>query len=181
MQARCAVLLSGGIDSFSMIHFLNSFDRDIQALFVDYGQPAAQSERDACQAISKYFDVSLREITVTGLGIPKFGEIKARNLLLVSIAAASVDDGVGEIGIGIHSGTDYYDCGEVFFEDCKKIISDCSGQALSLIAPFLIWTKPQIIKYAMDEDLPIGITYSCERGTSPPCGSCLSCLDREGI
>jgi 7-cyano-7-deazaguanine synthase len=45
-------------------------------------------------------------------------------------------------------------------------------------APFATWTKQDIIAYCRTRNVPVHLTYSCERGTEPPCGTCLSCKDR---
>lgn len=181
MQNSCTILLSGGIDSFILANFLIGLERDIDALFIDYGQPSASIEFEASRNVSRYLNIPYKKIVVSGITIPEMGEIRARNIFLIALAVMSNHYGSREIALGIHTGTPYFDCSESFYNDFKKIIYDCTNQEVSLIAPLLNWTKPQLIKYAKDKNLPLDITYSCEKGVPKGCGQCLSCLDREGL
>jgi 3'-phosphoadenosine 5'-phosphosulfate sulfotransferase (PAPS reductase)/FAD synthetase len=53
------VLLSGGIDSSACLQFLLDRRHDVYALFIDYGQAAAERERLAAGAITENFDLHL--------------------------------------------------------------------------------------------------------------------------
>lgn len=71
---------------------------------------------------------------------------------------------MGLISIGIHSGTNYSDCSELFVDKLQNIFDlYCDGK-ISIDAPFLEWTKSDIWKFATENDVPIHLTYSCEKG-----------------
>ncbi len=80
--------------------------------------------------------------------------------------------------MGIHSGTPYYDCSKEFVSSVNSILKGYTSGEILLDAPFIDWNKEMIIQYCKDNDVPLDITYSCENGQEPPCGKCLSCLDR---
>ena len=52
---------------------------------------------------------------------------------------------------------------------------------VSVVAPFVEWSKADIVAYSTTHCLPTQITYSCEAGECPPCGSCPSCRDRRSL
>lgn len=178
---RTVVLLSGGIDSMVCAFMLRGFDRKISSLFVDYGQRAAAVERTTAENISGYLGTEHQTIVITGGAAFGVGEVPARNLMLISIAATIIGRDPGEIAIGVHAGVPYFDCGEEFFGATHDLISRSTSGTLTLIAPLLTWKKSQILKYALDQNLPLEMTYSCESGVLPPCGNCLSCRDRERL
>src|SRR5947207_1865181 len=61
------LLLSGGIDSSAALALaLYNRARTIRALFVDYGQAAAQSEAGASSAIASRFRVQLQPVHIKG-------------------------------------------------------------------------------------------------------------------
>jgi 7-cyano-7-deazaguanine synthase len=87
----------------------------------------------------------------------------------------------GLLAIGVHAGTPYYDCSPAFLTGMKQSAEEHTAGRLTISAPFLTWEKPQIVKYFLQAGLPIAVTYSCESGILPPCGSCASCRDRRAL
>jgi 7-cyano-7-deazaguanine synthase len=108
------------------------------------------------------------------------GEIPARNLALLTTATL-LTQGPRVVALGIHAGTGYFDCSPIFLAQADRLLAECTGGAASLVAPFLHWTKQDVVTYAQSEGLDLALTYSCERGTAPPCGTCLSCKDRGAL
>ena len=179
---RAVVLLSGGIDSYACAHFLRRNQFAVSAVFVDFGQAAVAQESAATAMISSSMGIATTVIHIGSEGRRLFdtGEIPARNLALIS-AATLFTNGPRVVALGIHAGTEYFDCSPSFLTRADRLFAECTGGAVSLIAPFLDWTKTDVIAYARSERLNLGLTYSCERGTMPPCGTCLSCLDRKAL
>ena len=177
MQA--IVLLSGGIDSMACIHFYLNQGYCIEALFCDYGQPASVREMESAKTISKYYKMPLHIIRTTDIKIPKSGEICGRNALLVHQALCFGGYGVYKIILGIHDGTGYADCTQLFVDQMNRVIDCYANGTIILEAPFLKWHKKEIVTYCQENKLPLEITYSCETGRTPPCGCGASCLDRK--
>jgi 7-cyano-7-deazaguanine synthase len=176
--SRCIVLLSGGVDSASLLALCAEQASDVEALFVDYGQRAIKPERAAAATIAKAYNVTLRHASA-GIGAVPKGEIPGRNALLVHLALATAPPGATTIMIGIHAGTTYRDCSPAFVGVMQASLDLHRDGAVQLAAPLVSWTKHEVYAYARAANVPLGITYSCETGTVPPCGTCLSCQDRE--
>lgn len=177
MQA--IILLSGGIDSMACTHFYLQQGYTLEALFCDYGQPAATIELQAATKIAEKYQIPLHVIETTNISIPESGEICGRNALLVQQALFYKGYGTYKIILGIHDGTGYADCSQEFVDQMNRLIDCYANGRIILEAPFLNWFKPEIISYCKDNSLPLTLTYSCELGKVPPCGRCLSCLDRK--
>ncbi len=179
---RAVVLLSGGIDSFACAHFLSRNRFTPSAVFVDYGQAAGKQELAATARICKLLGIERTVVRLRAKPAERFnaGEIPGRNLALLSIATLFTH-GAQIVALGIHAGTRYFDCSRSFNDQANRLITECSGGAIALFAPFLDWAKNDIIAYARSEGLDLSLTYSCEVGDLPPCGSCLSCRDRKAL
>lgn len=180
-QLEVALLVSGGIDSTAAAHFFTAKGHLVRGIFIDYGQAARQQEWQAVQALAQTFSIGVKKINCFGTKKFGAGELIGRNAFLVSTAVFLGDLHRGFIAVGVHAGTPYYDCSAVFVERMKTIVEEQSNGALTLVAPFLEWRKPEIFSYCESVGLSLVNTYSCERGTSPPCASCASCRDREAL
>jgi 7-cyano-7-deazaguanine synthase len=169
--------MSGGIDSAALVPFYQTRDVDLCALHFDYGQPTAEAERRAVEAICEHYALTL---AIQSFGIPlpcETGEFRARNALFL-IAAAAIEPGSSAIAIGIHAGTPYYDCSEAFVEDLRRVFDGYFGGSVSIDAPFLAFDKRHICEFARRAEVPLDLTFSCERTNDAPCGECPSCRDR---
>jgi 7-cyano-7-deazaguanine synthase len=175
---KATILLSGGIDSASCVHFLKQRGFSTTGIFVDYGQPAAKKERNAVDQLQSILDINVYHLKVSSLVDYSTGELVGRNAFLImsTIFLGGISDGL--LAIGIHSGTPYYDCSSGFMERMKPIVEEHTNGNLTILAPFLSWDKLSVYKYFKESGLPLQATYSCELGTIPPCGNCASCKDR---
>lgn len=88
--------------------------------------------------------------------------------------------GAYKIILGIHAGSDYTDCSPGFVANINCLLDIYANGTICLEAPFIEWDKNGIILYCKEKEVPCHLTYSCETGSVPPCGKCLSCLDRKG-
>jgi 7-cyano-7-deazaguanine synthase len=80
--------------------------------------------------------------------------------------------------LGIHSGTDYYDCTSAFANHVQRLLDGYFGGLIVLDTPFIDHTKQDIYAYCRVKEVPVALTYSCERNRKVPCGECLSCRER---
>jgi 7-cyano-7-deazaguanine synthase len=176
-KPRALVLLSGGIDSAACAHFLTN-DFSVECLFVDYGQAACDLEREASQRVANMLGVELCEATARTNRSFATGEVPGRNGLLALLALAASGYGANVIAMGLHAGTPYYDCSPAFADRFDIILREYSLGRVRFFSPFLNWSKHEVYEYFRNASLDLSVTYSCEAGTSPPCGKCLSCLDR---
>lgn len=175
------VLLSGGIDSAACVHYYIDLYFEVNALFIDYGQNAGDNERQSAMRIAAYYNIKLDQVSLSSTKHFGPGEIRGRNAFLILVALLYYPQYKGIISLGIHSGTPYYDCSRQFIGDIKPIIDAYAGGEVSLDAPFLTWEKSAIYVYCKEKGVPVHLTYSCEDGSTPSCGKCRSCKDREAL
>lgn len=176
---KARILLSGGIDSMACISFYLKEKYDIECLFCDYGQPAVEQEYKAAKSIADFFGVKIFFLKTNSILVPEVGEIYGRNAFLVLQSMCFFGAESYKMVIGIHSGTTYADCTEAFVDAMNRVLDCYANGTVCLEAPFIVWSKKEIVEYCLINNLPIELTYSCEKGSSPPCGSCLSCRDRK--
>ncbi|MBE5961242.1 MAG: 7-cyano-7-deazaguanine synthase QueC, partial [Lachnospiraceae bacterium] len=77
------------------------------------------------------------------------------------------------------AGNAYPDCSELFFSTMSQAIYEGSGQALTLLAPFISSNKAEVVRTGLSLDVPYHLTWSCYEGHSKACGTCGTCLDRK--
>jgi 7-cyano-7-deazaguanine synthase len=178
VDSATLVLLSGGIDSCATLALYRRRAEPVVAMFVEYGQTAAKHEHAAAARVAEYYETNVRTATLTGLGNFHEGYIRGRNALLLQVALTAAPFEVGQIAIGLHAGTSYPDCSPFFVSEMQRSFDVyCSGR-LRVVAPFIDDDKRSVVEFCRESAVPLHLTYSCERGTMPPCGTCLSCLDR---
>lgn len=180
-QAFVYILLSGGMDSAACVRYYSSLGRTMRAVFVDYGQAAAHLELASARAVARHYGVALDEMSVVGPRAFAVGEVPGRNALLVIAAAMCFPERSGVIALGIHAGSPYYDCTPRFVEAMNTILDGYTDGRVRCEAPFVEWGKADVWNYCQETAVPVALTYSCEAGQNPPCGRCLSCLDRRDL
>jgi len=176
----CLVLTSGGVDSAACLSYYLHRRHSVRALFVDYLQPARVMEAKAASAICRTFDVRLESSQVTGPRI-QTGAIHGRNGLLLHLALMAVTFDAGLVCLGVHAGTRYPDCSPLFLERVQALYDLYSAGRVRIDAPFVNWSKRDVYDFAVQQGVPVHLTYSCLAGTEPPCGVCESCRDVESL
>lgn len=155
---------------------------DVTAFHVDFGQASRLPESAATRKIGEHYGIRVERLTVAGSRRPfSYGEVVGRNSALVFMALMFAPSQPSMIAIGVHSGTPYFDCSAAWAERTDSLIRESTKGQTGLLTPLLQWSKGEIARYAVENGVPIGATYSCEIGSEPPCGGCLSCQDRKKI
>jgi 7-cyano-7-deazaguanine synthase len=178
-STTATVLMSGGIDSAACAHFLRSSGMSVDGLFIDHGQAAAEPEAKAVAALAGHLGIAVRKAGLMGSHSFGAGELLGRNAFLIFTALLLSGGRSGLLGLGLHAGTPYYDCSEAFVAAIGQLVSENTDGRVSIVAPFISWTKKDVYDYFVSARLPIDATYSCEAGTEPTCGACASCRDRQ--
>lgn len=150
----------------------------VEGIFIDYGQPAAEQEARAAANVAGYLNVKLHVVRVSGVTSRGVGYVPGRNALLIHLGVASLSEGVGLLAIGLISGSHYVDCTPTFVSTAQRTLDLYFDGRLQLAAPLIDQPKGRVVSELAKTGFPIGITYSCEAGTIPVCGACLSCRDR---
>ena len=116
-------------------------------------------------------------------GIPVSTYVPFRNgLFLSSAASIALSKGCSVIYYGAHAddsaGNAYPDCSRAFHEAMNQAIYEGSGKQLQIEAPFVSWTKAQVVRKGLELNVPYEMTWSCYEGGSMPCEVCGTCVDR---
>jgi 7-cyano-7-deazaguanine synthase len=124
-----------------------------------------------------------QQIEKTGGETPVTTYVPFRNgLFLSSAASIALSKDCGVIYYGAHAddaaGFAYPDCSPVFNDVMNAAIYEGSGHQLKIEAPFVNWTKAQVVKKGLELGVPYELTWSCYEGGEKPCGKCGTCLDR---
>lgn len=172
------VLTSGGIDSACLLALCGQDSRSVEALFVDYGQAARAHESLAACRLAACLGARRSHLTLNGMTFGP-GEIVGRNAFLAHVALLAMRGRAGRVFMGIHAGTGYRDCSPDFAELIQRSYDFHADGRVQFVVPFLDRAKAEVYGYAQRLNVPLDLTYSCERGVEPPCGTCRSCLDRE--
>ncbi len=202
------IILSGGLDSTTLLAYLISRGHNPAALSFDYNQRNRIEIRYAKYQAEKYsvidhiiFPLSLDIIKGSSLtdmsicinkgdtnrvNIPNT-YVPARNIIFLSIAASLAESmGIKSIYTGINSidYSGYPDCRPEFLDTFNRMIlaGTKAGQEKTPVvarAPFIMKTKLDILKIGLSLNVDYSKTLSCYNpDNNKPCRSCDSCLFR---
>ena len=204
---KCVVLLSGGIDSTTLMYKLVA-DYEVWPLTVSYGQRHDKevfAARNTCEARGewllkrwKYVDLSvLRNLlpsALTGVGEIPEGHyadesmlatvVPNRNMILLAIAGGyAAGIGAKYLAYAPHMGDHpiYPDCRPAFIDSATQTLKLGTGwneDGVELIAPFSAITKADIVKLGKSLNVPYKLTWSCYVGDDRPCLRCGTDVER---
>lgn len=116
-------------------------------------------------------------------GKPVSTYVPFRNgLFLSSAASIALSKDCSVIYYGAHSddaaGNAYPDCSDAFNQSMRQAIEIGSGNQLTIEAPFVNFTKADVVREGLRLGVPYELTWSCYEGNDTPCGKCGTCRDR---
>lgn len=116
-------------------------------------------------------------------GKPVSTYVPFRNgLFLSSAASIALSKDCSVIYYGAHSddaaGNAYPDCSDAFNQSMRQAIEIGSGNQLTIEAPFVNFTKADVVHEGLRLGVPYELTWSCYAGGKTPCGKCGTCRDR---
>jgi 7-cyano-7-deazaguanine synthase len=209
--ARAVVLLSGGLDSATVLAVARSQGFKCHTLAVHYGQRHNAELAAAWQISARLGAVEHRQmgvdlagmggsaLTDPALSVPEGGTqgipvtyVPARNTLLLSLAlgwAEVLDAQEVFIGVNTVDYSGYPDCRAEFiaaFGELARLATRAGveGRATRIQAPLQYLSKGAIIRLGADLGVDYSLTVSCYQATAEgfACGRCDSCrLRREGF
>lgn len=180
------VLCSGGVDSTVLAMRAIRDKRLHSVVFVDFGQPAADQERNAVLLWGDRVGVPvvqlgcpLRGSMAIGVGAGGPRVIPGRNLALIAWAVNyAAENGVCEVQFGAigDDAHDYPDCRLEFVRAVGDLCRRAYG--VDVRAPLLGRTKAEVIAEAAACGVLEG-SWSCyQPRNGVPCDACASCLSR---
>ena len=208
-MSKAVILLSGGLDSTTVLAIAKEQNYDCYALSFDYGQKQ-RSELESSIAIAKKSNViehrimkiSLNDIggsalTDKGISVPKFSDsddipityVPARNTIFLSFALAwaeVVDCQTIFIGVNALDYSGYPDCRPEFIEAFEAMANlatkqSVEGDKIQIKTPLINMTKAEIIKKGLSMGGDYSETTSCYDANSlgEACGECDACVLRK--
>ncbi|NCC52695.1 MAG: 7-cyano-7-deazaguanine synthase QueC [Spartobacteria bacterium] len=203
MKEKVVVLLSGGLDSVTVLHDALLNHEVVAALSFDYG--AKHNHREipfaawhceqtgtphhvvALSFINTLFSSSLLQ---SGGDIPeghyeeesmKQTVVPFRNGIMLSIAAGVAESkGACGVVIAAHAGDHaiYPDCREPFMRAMATAIQLGTYERLELLRPFIHCSKADIVRHGAALGVDFSRTWSCYQGGDMHCGRCGTCVER---
>lgn len=198
----CLLVLSGGMDSTTMLHQWAP-DRIALAVTFTYGANHNAREAACAQAHCRQLGVEwlqmdlgfmgrhFRSALLEGPGAIPLGEYDAANMastvvpfrngVMLAVAAGLAESrGLTTVMLANHSGDHsiYPDCRPGFVQAMDQAIRQGTGGKVRLWCPYTSLTKGQIAAIGRDLGMDYSTTYSCYRGGERHCGRCGTCLER---
>jgi 7-cyano-7-deazaguanine synthase len=208
---RAIVLLSGGLDSVTLLARARERGFECYALTIDYGQRHNAEIVAAAKLASRHealehrivkvdcgqfggsalTDPSLAVPTTAGEGIP-ITYVPARNTVMLSIAlgwAEVVEAGDIFIGVNAVDYSGYPDCRPEFIAAFQRLArlatkAGVEGHEINIHAPLITMSKAEIIQLGTGLGVDYSLTVSCYQadGDGRACGMCDACrLRRDGF
>jgi len=206
---KAVILVSGGLDSATVLALAQRDGFECHALAVDYGQ-RHQSELEAARFLAaaagvplKILRLDLRAIGGSALTddieVPEGGTegipvtyVPARNTILLSLALGFAEVlGADDLFIGVNAVdySGYPDCRPEFIAAYQAMArlatrAGVEGARTTIHTPLIDLTKAQIIRRGTELGVDYALTVSCyqadEQGRA--CGKCDSCrIRRDGF
>jgi 7-cyano-7-deazaguanine synthase len=206
-MSRAVVLLSGGLDSATVLAIARDQGFDCHALSCLYGQ-RHQAELAAARNVARVLGaVEHREIEIPigqfggsaltdasidvpeegGSGIP-ITYVPARNTVFLSLALAwaeVLDADAIFIGVNAVDYSGYPDCRPEYIEAFQRVVDlatkrTVEGASISIVAPLIELSKAQIIARGAALGVDYSLTVSCYQADEDgfACGNCDSCRIR---
>jgi len=200
---KITLIYSGGSDSYTLLHYALSKNITVDCLTFSYGQKHNKEidfASNVCEELnlkhliidisnsktifgnssltsleSKIPHGSYKEETMKSTVVPN------RNMIFLSYAIAySIAHNIKEVWYGAHAGDHfiYPDCRPEFLDAMNTVAGLCDPSETKIEAPFINFTKGEIIKIGLDLNLDYSKAWTCYEGNKNPCGKCGSCVER---
>ncbi len=205
---KAVVLLSGGLDSATVLAIAKSQGYECYCLSLDYHQRHV-AELKAAERVASSLGAAAHRTTQLDLsmfggsaltdnkidvpeaptdGIP-VTYVPARNTIMLSLALAWAETlGAQDIFIGVNAldYSGYPDCRQEYVSAFQRMAnlatkSAVEGKTITVHAPLIDMTKAEIIKCGHALNFDYGMTVSCYQADSEgrACGLCDSCRFRK--
>ncbi|MEB0046354.1 MULTISPECIES: 7-cyano-7-deazaguanine synthase QueC [unclassified Pseudomonas] len=210
-EKRAVILLSGGLDSATVVAMAKAQGYSCYTMSFDYGQ-RHRAELHAAERVAR--DLGVVEHKVIGLNLNGIGGsaltdssidvpespsegipvtyVPARNTVFLSLALGWAEVlGARDIFIGVNAVdySGYPDCRPEFVEAFERMANlatkaGVEGQGFRILAPLQNLSKAQIVQEGVKLGVDYGLTVSCYQADDKgyACGKCDSCrLRAEGF
>jgi 7-cyano-7-deazaguanine synthase len=201
---RAVVLLSGGLDSATVLAMARAREYESYALSVEYGQRHG-AELNAAQRVAKALGAREHRImrvelggiggsalTDTSISVPESPTtgipvtyVPARNTILLALALGWAEVLRAEdifVGVNAVDYSGYPDCRPAFIEGFAHLArlatkAGVEGARFNIQAPLIEMSKAEIIRAGIDLGVDFSMTVSCYQADAEgrACAKCDSC------
>jgi len=184
-MSKCVILLSGGMDSATLLGLARRQYQEAMALSIDYAQ-RHKRELESAKQVARHFTVHHEILDITNINhllqgsaltsdIPvphghyedesmKQTVVPGRNTILLSIAAAwAASMGFDAVAYAAHAGDHaiYPDCRPRYVDAMDSVLRLFHYTPVKLWVPFLNKTKMDILKIGLPLGVPYQLTWTC--------------------
>ena len=199
---KVVLILSGGVDSTTLLYWLINQNYEVKTLSFNYGQKHTKElemAKRTCIKIgvdNKVIDLSnLKWVLSSALTddnwkipegdykdeVMKQTVVPNRNMIMLSIAMGyAISLKFNKVAYGAHSGDHaiYPDCRPIFIQKIKELARVVDYEPVEIIDPFINKTKSDIVKIGTKLGVDYSLTWSCYKGKNKACGKCGTCVER---
>ncbi len=203
-QVSAVIILSGGMDSTTLLYDVVKQGYKVYALSFNYNQ-RHKRELECASATCKKLGISHKIIDLVQIGKEllqgssltsdsidtphghyaaenmKLTVVPNRNMILLSLAAGyAMSIGADKIFYGAHAGDHdiYPDCRSEFVDAMKNVIGLADWKKVDLEVPYLFVDKGDIAILGTKLGVDYSKTHTCYEGTEKPCSKCGACTER---
>ena len=205
-QVDSVAIVSGGMDSVTLLHYLVKKEQRHPAVitFV-YGQKH-DKEVAFAEANAKMLGCTQHQVLDLSLLRPLFANsalvsedtavpdvldvlgdpqpityVPNRNMIFLALAVAYAEtNGVGDVYYGAqrHDVYGYWDTTPQFLAELNNVYALNRKTPVELKAPFVKYSKTDLLRIGLELDVDYGQTWSCYEGKEVACGRCPTCAER---
>lgn len=203
MSKKIVAVVSGGMDSVTMLHDLVNQGNEVAVISFDYGQrhvkelEVAAKNAEKLNLSHKIIHMDFMRDLLSNSSLTAGGEVPEghyadenmkstvvpnRNMIMASIAIGhAVNLGYDAVALGVHSGDHaiYPDCRPEFISALRTTSLIANYEPIDIVAPYLYLDKGKIIARGLDiPTMDYAETWTCYKGLEKACGRCGSCQER---
>ncbi len=197
-DTNAVVLLSGGMDSTTLLYYCLKIHKEVHAVIIDYNQ-RHKKEIDHAKRIASQANVSF---TVLNIQLPSFAGsplvdskasipsqsdnkqavtvVPLRNtffLLNACAIATSLQAQDVYLGAVEDDQLSYPDCRPEFFDAFQHMLQ-VQNSNININFPFVKLNKTKIVSLGQQLTVPWNMTWTCYNGKEKACGYCDACKER---
>lgn len=199
-------IVSGGMDSVTLLHYLIKVEKRTPAIITfGYGQKhdkeieyaKAQAALLECQEHLVLDLALLRPLFANSAlvsletAVPDIMDVLGdpqpptyvpnRNMIFLALAVAYAEtQDVSDVFYGAqrHDIYGYWDTTLQFLERLNQVYTLNRKTQVTIQAPFVQYSKTDILRQGLELDVDYGLTWSCYEGQEAACGRCPTCAER---
>jgi len=202
---KTIAIVSGGMDSVTMAYWLKELGHELSFLSFSYGQRHVKElefARQCANRLGATFNLvdlsplgkllSGSALTDNAIAVPE-GHYEAenmrltvvpnRNAIMLAVAfGVAVAEQASMVATAVHAGDHhiYPDCRPEFIAafDAMQRLAGAGFGDVDLEAPFVNYTKADVVTLGASLGVPFAETWSCYKGGAEHCGKCGTCVER---